>query len=333
MTVLDFPLRQARPPRTPLTEAELLRLLEEQAAARAAAAMAQAASASPPGPQADEAGAPTLAAPRNSLARHMTARKLYLFTLPKSGTYFLAELMSRLGWYHSGIHLGEDHYLDTQAQDLAANASNPSAVRRLQPYAKTLAELPNGALCFGHMTPMYFHRPHLHEVAVVACRRRPREALVSEFLDFRFRRHDELVRWVHPSTVADHREAFVLYLKQHGPVAADIIGTYIAYRQLRQASYYTRTRQMGEYLDLQFEVLMGPEPLPALRAIAQTFGQQLDDATLADLLARAKAADNKTKAVGQAFPIGRQALWTPEAEAEYQRQGFPELSTLLGYAD
>ncbi|NDY89915.1 hypothetical protein [Ideonella livida] len=314
MTVIDLPTRQARRPRQPLTEAQVLALLERPA---------------PP----EQAAAEALPAPSGGspLARRMKASKLYVFTLPKAGTYFLAELASRLGWYHSGIHLGEDHYLDTAAQSLAENAHNPSAVRRQQPFTRTLAELPAGALCVGHMPPLYFNRPHQAEVAVLACRRHPREALVSEFIDFRFRRDDELVRWIHPRTVPDHLAAFTLYLRQHGPVMADIVATWVAYHQLRQSSWYVRTRPIGEYAAVDFETLMGADPLPALRTIARAFGQRLDDANLLDLHARAKAADNKTKAVGQRFPIPREALWTPQAEAAYQDLGMPELARLLGY--
>lgn len=310
MADLAPPLRTARPATRPLQTAELP-------------------NAAPP-PAASPVMAPPAAA-ASSLTRHMRARKLYIFTLPKAGTYFLAQLLSRMGWYDSGIHLAEDHYLDTHRQDLQSARCRPLDVMRTQSYDLTLRALPYGALCFGHMNPMYFARPHLSEVAVLACRRHPREALVAEFIDFRFRRDEDWVRWVHPSRIPDDRLAFAEYLRQHGRVIADIVATYIAYRQLRQTDFYTGTREMGEYVDLRFEDLMGPAPLPAMRSIAQTFGQRLDDATLIDILTGARGAENKTKSVGESIAVDRAALWTPQAEAAYQTHGFPRLAELLGY--
>ena len=73
-------------------------------------------------------------------------KKLYVFTIPKAGTYFLAGLVSRLGWADSGWHLAERHVLETHRADVATNAKNPFAVRVDKPYSQTLDELPTGAL-------------------------------------------------------------------------------------------------------------------------------------------------------------------------------------------
>ena len=263
----------------------------------------------------------------------MHAGRLYVFTIPKAGTYFLAGLMGWFGWHDSGWHVAERFVLETHGTDLATNARNPLAVRREQLHTVTLDRLPAGHLCFGHMNPMLFQQPHAGEVAVLACRRRPRDVLVSEFIDFRFRREDELVEFVSRRRIADDREAFAVYMRDHAPVIADICATLVAYRALRGTGYWTRTRPLAPYVEVAFEDLMGADPLPALRRLAESCGVRAGNDRLLQVLQAAKQAENKTKSVGLELPIARQALWTPDAEASWRRHGFPELSTLLGYAE
>lgn len=263
----------------------------------------------------------------------MHAGKLYIFTVPKAGTYFLAGLMSWLGWHDSGWHVAERFVLHTHETDLANNARDPLLVRREQPYATTLDLLPAGHLCFGHMNPMLFPAPHPAEVAVLACRRRPRDVLLAEFIDFRFRREDHLVDFVSRRRIADDREAFAVYMRDHAPVIADILATVVTYRALRGTPTWTGTRRLAPYLEVAFEDLMGATPLPTLRRLADCCGVSADDAKLLQILAAAKAADNKTKSAGLALPFERASLWTAEAEAQYRRHGLPQLSTLLGYPE
>jgi hypothetical protein len=259
--------------------------------------------------------------------------RLYIFTLPKAGTYFLAGLMGWFGWHDSGWHLEERLVLETHEADLATNARNPLAVRREQLHTVTLDRLPAGHLCFGHMNPMLFQQPHGSDVAVLACRRRPRDVLVSEFIDSRFRREDDRVEFVSRRRIADDREAFAVYLRDHGAVIADICATMVAYRALRGTGYWTRTRRLAPYVEVAFDELMGPDPLPALRRLADSCGVRAGDDRLLQVLQAAKRAENKTKTVGMELPFARNELWTADAEAGWRRHGFAELSTLLGYPE
>lgn len=262
----------------------------------------------------------------------MPATKLYIFTIPKAGSYFLAELMSRLGWENSGLHVAEDHVLDVKQTDLTDAARDPHSTTRWQSFYQSLESVQDGGLCFGHMNPMHFYGPHPSEFAVVGCRRQLRKVLVAEFIDFRFRRQDHLVQWVSRDTIADDRQAFAEYMDRHGPIIAHIAATYIAYRDLRSAAYYTRAAKLGAYVDLSFEALMGPYPQPELRKLAWTLSLHKSDAELMDILQQAKTADNKTKSVDEALPIDRNTIWdNAQALATYERLGLEELSVRLGY--
>jgi hypothetical protein len=168
---------------------------------------------------------------------------------------------------------------------------------------------------------------------VLGCRRRVRDVLVAEFIDFRFRRQDPGVQYVSTAAIPDHRRAFEVYLEQHGQVIADIVGTFITHRNLRQTPYWAGTRVLAPYVEVAFEDLMGPEPLPAMRALAASCSVSADDARLLQILQAALGAENKTKTASLELPFERAELWTGEAEHQYRRHGFPLLSTLLGYPE
>lgn len=263
----------------------------------------------------------------------MTDTKLYIFTIPKAGTYFLAELMSRLGWVDSGLHIAEDHYLDTKRQPMAIAASHTLSTEHQRPYYQSLEQVRAGQLCFGHMNPMLFFRPHQGDFAVLGCRRRLRDVLAAEFVDFRYRRVDPRLSWISRDAIAADGDAFVEYLRRNGPAIADIAATYLAYRELRSAHYYNDTRDIGRYVDLAFEHLMGPHPLAEMRRLARAFGLTRSDEELLAVLQQAKAAENKTKTTGQAIQVDRAGLWAhPEAQALYEKLGLRQLSVRLGYA-
>ena len=52
--------------------------------------------------------------------------KYYIYTIPKSGTYFLAELLERIGLFNTGWHIEIFDYLDTKIFDLNVNSKFPS---------------------------------------------------------------------------------------------------------------------------------------------------------------------------------------------------------------
>lgn len=262
----------------------------------------------------------------------MPVPKLYVFTIPKSGTYFLAELLSRLGWRNSHMHIAEAHYLDNKDVDVKAIARDPLLTLNKAPFNDSLGMVENGALCYGHMNPMHFYGPHRSDFAVVGCRRHLREVLVAEFIDFRFRREDHLVQWISREAVADDFDAFAAYMERHGPIIAHIAATYIAYRDLRAQGYYNRAAKLAPYVDLSFEGLMGPYPLVELRKLARGMSLPHGDDELLDVLEQAKNAENKTKSVGETIAVDRAALWdAPGVAQAYDALGLPELAARLGY--
>ena len=261
----------------------------------------------------------------------MQSGKLYIYTIPKAGTYFLAKLASKMGWKDTGIHVAGDHVLDTHRVDLKTAAEYPTRTRAKQWLPVTLKSIKKGELCFGHISPIFFLPRFQAAFTILACKRRLKDALVAEFVDLRFRRKDapDLSR----VKFSDDRAAFVHYLETKAAGMRGIAGAFLAHVAVRQLDYFAGTRKLGDYLEISFEDLFGAAPLPTVRKIAEAFGLNWSDDKLLSIYTEACQEDNKTKSTAEELPLDREALWTPEAEELYRSMGFPRLEGLLGYAE
>lgn len=232
--------------------------------------------------------------------------RIYIQTIPKSGTYFMAAFLSELGFNDTGLHVGLDHVLRTKDFDLRTNVETPGRTRAMQPYAQTILGLAAGDVAFGHM-PVGLHPIKFPRVFFVCCYRHPRKTLVSEFVDFRFRRQD--VPWIKPSEIADDRVAFATYLRKCGPEQMD------KWRDLLRVRRLVTLRWPGfsarRYAFVNFDAMLADPEVP--RALAERLG--VDPQRVPDAMAAARAAETKTKATG--LTLDRNAFWSDEAEAAY----------------
>ncbi len=236
--------------------------------------------------------------------------KVYIYTIPKAGTYLLAELVARLGFVNTGLHVNRDRYLDTLSLDAETNARFPSRAMKKQLFVRTLNQMQPGELAFGHfpvplmgwMFPDFMH---------VCAYRHPRRTLVSEFIDFRFRRQD--VRWIAPEAIPDDRDAFCAFLGRQGPGHMAIFSQMLGLTLLLQEPLCTRFQDGAKFHLLSFDRLRA-DPAEAER-LAGFLGADPAGARAAH--AAALAAETKTKATDLA--IDRDALWSDAAEALYAR--------------
>lgn len=277
----------------------------------------------PAAPAAKRAGSPAPGAPRPGC--------VYIYTIPKSGTYLMSGFVHALGWANSGWHVELAHVLRTLEHDAQANRERPSQSRVPGSYLRSFRALPEGQHAFGHVNPLYVPTLMLRDrgYRMLAVRRHPREVLVSEFIDFRHRRRD--VDWVSEARVPDHAEAFALYLRQHGPVVRNICQQYLLLQQVHALPEYESLCGGPRVLFMDIKAFLDEGRGPALAArIAEFLGCSLGLGEAARLRTEALAADNKTKATDLALPYVREALWTPSAEAAYAELGFDDLARRLG---
>lgn len=235
--------------------------------------------------------------------------KLYIYTMPKAGTYFIADFMGRLGFRNTGFHLSMNSFLNTQKLDNDTNARFPGRAKEIQPFTRTLRSMGDGDLAFGHFALPLLGTSY-SEFSFICSYRHPRKSLVSEFIDFRFRRED--IPWIAKSTIPDDRRAFCTYLKRNGPANISILSQMLAVSVLRKEEFCQGFDPSRHYM-LNFERLLA-DPDEAGR-LAVAFGATEAAGQSARL--ESIAAETKTKATN--LGINRDALWSPKAEDLYKQ--------------
>jgi hypothetical protein len=237
--------------------------------------------------------------------------KVYINTIPKAGTYFTAEFLAQLGFTNTGLHVGLSEVLRTRDFPLEVNVETPTATIEKRPYAEVIRGLADNEVAFGHF-PVALRPLRFPGVRFICTYRHPRTTLMSEFVDFRYRRRD--VAWISPARIPDDRVAFAAFLRQKGPVQLDRWNELLRIRLLvlsRVPGFSPRRHAFCSFDDLLSNLACG-------LALARWLGR--DPELVPEALARARATETKTKATGLA--IDRRALWTAEAERVYAGIGF-----------
>lgn len=247
---------------------------------------------------------------------------IYIYSMPKAGTYFFSTLLDKLGFPDTGIHLGRDTYLDTKSQSMEVNAHYPGRAKVKRFFVPVARELPPRAVLAGHF-PLPINYQVLGPKGFYLCAYRdPRKTLVSEFIDFRFRRKD--IPWISAQMIRDDREAFVAFLKRHGTVAhLGVFREFTLLRSIVVSPLAPAILQKNTYF-VNFDQLRA-DPSKAV-AIADFLGTELDEAAILSRMQDALGAETKTKATD--IEIDRAAIWSDEAEMIYNTSRFPAIKAM-----
>ncbi|HEU0222617.1 MAG TPA: sulfotransferase domain-containing protein [Paracoccaceae bacterium] len=244
---------------------------------------------------------------------------VYVYTIPKAGTYFLAALLEALGLNNTGYHVSRDSYLDTKKFSLEENARTPGIAKVNGGYLQVLRNLKQNDVAFGHFPAPLVWRALSQSLKFLCAYRHPRHTLVSEFVDFRFRRED--VRWVSRAVIPDDADAFTEYLRQHGTTAhASIFHSMLLHQQNLQFELAGPKEQKASIF-VNFDRVM--KDVNTVLHIAAFVGRQIGHAEAKEALERTLGAETKTKA--DKVSVDREALWTSKAEAIYQNSTFPQI--------
>lgn len=244
---------------------------------------------------------------------------VYIYSMPKAGTYFLAKLLESLGFEDTGFHIDRLEYLDTRSQPPEVNTATPAKARVRRFFVPVVRELTERQVAFGHFALPLNPAVLGDDGRYVCAYRDPRATLVSEFLDFRFRRTG--VAWALPAAVPDDKDAFVAYLKRHGVTGHLAIFREFVLLRAMLASPLASPHLVRACHFVNFDHLRGDAQ--AVVPLARFLHVALDLAQAERHLAQTLAAETKTKATG--LSIDRNALWTDEAEAIYARSRFPQI--------
>jgi len=243
---------------------------------------------------------------------------VYIYTLPKAGTYFIAELLSNLGLNNTGLHLAMHRFLDTKRFSLEQNVETPGITEVRKFFVPVVREMKQEDILFGH-----FALPRNPEVApphmqYICSYRSPKKTLVSEFIDFRFRRTD--VPWVSREEIADDATAFALYLERHGTGShLGIFKSIIVYHSTVNHPLENPVERERACF-VHFDTLL--EQPGSVRKIAAFLGKDISLQEAASVHRKTLGAETKTKAV--TLEVDREALWNARAQEIFSKSEFPQ---------
>jgi len=236
-------------------------------------------------------------------------------SLPKSGTYLMAELLKTLGYRWTGMHLAEKGYSDYSGADIFEARRNPNRFARNEPLSTSLTRIQPGEFAVGHL-------PFKEDVLQATARftrlyltRDLRTALISymRFMHSTGRLGAEQLSWY---SIPDLRKRLVVFLSTTAPHLLEWF-----YRCMEGWSELDGTMQV------RFEDLTagGEQAIRVVDSVAKLLGAKDYDAR--SVLQSILGAETITKS-GRLTRISD--YWSLEAEKRFIEIGGPELSARLG---
>lgn len=246
--------------------------------------------------------------------------KVIVCSIPKSGTYLVAEIVKQLGFRATNLHLGTHEFADYGAADLETGRRNPGQLIVSELIESSINRVRDGEFAVGHL-PIET-APLLSGFRVVFVCRNVRDVLIS------------FCRWIAATgrdpdggnwrELQDGPDKLLGFLERRGEDMYKIVSL---------AQDWHSTNQMPTW-EVTFEELMGDfgksKTISAMRRIADATDRRYSDADLLWVLQKAKSADTLTRSTGR---TNRRRWWNRAVEREYRRRGFFEINKRLGYKE
>ncbi len=77
--------------------------------------------------------------------------RVLVVSIPKAGTYLVAEVLKALGYRSTGMHLAEAAYSDYNGAGLDEARRNPGRFARSEPLSRSLVRIAAGQFAVGHL--------------------------------------------------------------------------------------------------------------------------------------------------------------------------------------
>lgn len=245
----------------------------------------------------------------------MANHRVVVVSIPKSGTYLVAELLKALGYRSTGMHLAETAYTDYTGSRLEDARRDPGRFTRSEPLPAALTRIGPGEFAVGHL-------PFKAEVVEATApfkrlfvTRDLRWALISymRFMHSTGRLGAKHLAWY---PIADLRKRCYVFLQTTAP--------YLLKRFYEGLAGWS---QLTDVLPVRFEdvVSQGPRATRTVESIARFLDLPHCDAS--SVLRASLAAETITKSEGL---TQLDDYWSREAERTFIAIGGPELNARLG---
>jgi Sulfotransferase domain len=236
-------------------------------------------------------------------------------SLPKAGTYLVAELLKSLGYRSTGLHLGVGACTDYSEADPLEARRNPAKFTRDEPLHDSLKRIGPGEFAVGHLPFRQEVLQGTNRFKRLYVTRDLRTALISymRFLHCTGRMDAEKREWY---AITDRRKRVVVYLSTTAPlILAALYENMVGWSQVRGIHH------------VRFEELTGREAraIGAVNSLASFLGVKSDDARR--ILRSSLAAETITRSDGL---TKLNDYWSDEAEKWFVAIGGAELEVRLG---
>jgi Sulfotransferase domain len=243
--------------------------------------------------------------------------RVIVVSIPKSGTYLVAELLKAMGYRWTGMHLAETAYTDYRGSALEEARQDPGRFARSEPLNLSLARIRSGEFAVGHL-------PFKDDVVQMTApfkrlylTRSLRLALISymRFLHATGRLGAKHLPWY---SIPDLRQRCSVFLQTTAP--------YLLARFYQGMAGWPK---LTDALAVRFEDLTGDaeRATRTIESIAAFLGVPIGDAQ--SILRESLATETITKSDG----LTRfEDYWSPEAERRFIEIGGAELADRLGCA-
>lgn len=243
--------------------------------------------------------------------------RVLVVSIPKAGTYLMAEVLKALGYSWTGMHLAEASYSDYKGASLDEARVDPGRFARSEPLRQSLSRIRAGEFAVGHL-------PGKAEIVGITApfrrfylTRDLRTALISymRFMQATGRMGAKHMSWY---SISDPRERLVDFLATSAPLLLNAL-----YKSLAGWLH------VPGVMHVRFEDLVhDPETaVQVVESVAKFLGVALGDAR--HVLGRSMASDTITKSDGL---TRLDDFWSPQAEKQFIAIGGPELNAHLGSA-
>ena len=244
--------------------------------------------------------------------------KLFVTSMPKSGTYLAVEFFRVLGFHYTGLHLAQKTYIDYSKADLHSSTYHPETLRVNVPLWKSLRLINENAFACGHIGPKKINRLLLRRFNVVFLQREVRSALVSYFKFFKEtgRQNAKNKKWYHIDSPV---QSFSGFLEEQGDYRI---------RMYRNLANWVNISSVNI---LRFEWLISKDATNILSFLKRTI-HDIDISThyieyLLDSVHTKKTITKSSNSSGLNF----NNCWSEDAEYFFQQHGGPNINSLLGY--
>jgi hypothetical protein len=181
---------------------------------------------------------------------------IYIYTIPKAGTYLLGNLLEELGYLNTGWHISANSYLDTHRFDDVINKEYPSKTEVKKPYMSRFKKVKPNHFAFGHFTPLRLPNKLNSSFLILSSYRNPREVLKSSFIYSQYLRKDTKFN---EHKIVDFESALEIYLEKKAITIRNIFIDFLQFQDRYNHPIYSKFVIKNNFC-FDFKDLISPNP-------------------------------------------------------------------------